>query len=127
MGFYMSQDTIKHEKWDSQLRKGTLELVVLASLNGRQTYGLELLKNLQQLPTMQLTEGTLYPLLDRLKREGLIAAEWYQEGDSRPRKYFQLTDEGEVKLAALSERWRQSVADIEYLLDQPGPDPLFEE
>ena len=127
MGFYMSQDTIKHEKWDSQLRKGTLELVVLASRNGRQAYGLELLKNLQQLPTMQLTEGTLYPLLDRLKREGLIAAEWYQEGDSRPRKYFQLTDEGEVKLAALSERWRQSVADIEYLLDQPGPDPLFEE
>jgi PadR family transcriptional regulator PadR len=127
MGFYMSQDTIRHEKWDSQLRKGTLELVVLASLNGRQAYGLELLKSLQQLPTMQLTEGTLYPLLDRLKREGLIAAEWYQEGDSRPRKYFQLTEEGEIKLAALTDRWRQSVADIEYLLDQPGPDPLFEE
>ena len=113
-----------NEKWDVQLRKGTLELVILAALQGRQVYGLELLKSLHQLPTMQITEGTLYPLLDRLKREGLIDAEWLQEGSSRPRKYYQLTNSGEDKFNALSQRWQQSVADIEFLLQNPGPEPL---
>lgn len=122
----MSKSSNPHEKWDSQLRKGTLELAILASLQDRQVYGLELLKTLQQLATMQITEGTLYPLLDRLKREGLIAAEWFQEGDSRPRKYFQLTTAGTDKLALLVDRWRQSVADLAYILDHPGPEPMFE-
>lgn len=121
----MKEKNVIHEKWDSQLRKGTLELVVLASLKDRRVYGLELLKSLQQFPTMKLTEGTLYPLLDRLKREGLIDAEWHQEGDSRPRKYFQLSDAGQEKYTQLTQRWRQSVVDIEFLLDHPGPEPLL--
>lgn len=108
-------------KWDAQLRKGTLELVVLAALNKRQLYGLELLKLLHGFDTMRLTEGTLYPLMDRLKRDGLIEAEWVQEGEQRPRKYYRLTAAGEEKLTSLTARWRQSVADIEYLLDHPGP------
>ncbi len=119
--------TTHHEKWDIQLRKGTLELVILATLLGRKIYGLEILKSLHQLPTMQITEGTLYSLLDRLKREGLVFAEWVQEGETRPRKYYQLTDEGEVKYHLLSKRWQQSVADIKYLINHPGPEPLIKQ
>lgn len=112
------------EKWQVQLRKGALELVILAALRGPPVYGLALLRHLQRFPTMAITEGTLYPLLDRLKREGLVDAQWVQEGDSRPRKYYQLTEQGEDKLAALVQAWQQSVADINALLAAPaGTEP----
>ena len=113
-----------NNKWDVQLRKGSLELVILAALKERTLYGLELLKLLHSFETMKITEGTLYPLLDRLKREELISAFWRQEGDTRPRKYYQLTQQGEEKFIALTRRWRQSVEDIEYLLQHPGPQPI---
>lgn len=103
-------------KWDAQLRKGTLELAILAALKGGQLYGLELLNLLHTYETMKITEGTLYPLMDRLKRDGVIDAEWHQEGDQRPRKYYRLTQAGEEKLTHLAARWRKSVEDIEFLL-----------
>lgn len=105
-----------HEKWQIQLRKGALELVILAALRAEPVYGLALLRHLQRFPTTAITEGTLYPLLDRLKRDGLVDANWVQEGESRPRKYYRLTVRGEQKLAALVQAWRQSVADIDALL-----------
>jgi PadR family transcriptional regulator PadR len=104
------------EKWQVQLRKGALELVILASLQSGPVYGLALLRQLQGFPTTAITEGTLYPLLDRLKREGLVSAQWLQEEESRPRKYYRLTDNGMQKLSALVRAWRQSVADIDALL-----------
>ena len=109
-------DEDPQEKWQIQLRKGALELVILAALRGRPVYGLALLRHLQRFPTTAITEGTLYPLLDRVKRDELVSANWVQEGESRPRKYYQLTDKGEQKLAALAQSWQQSVTDINALL-----------
>lgn len=114
----------KSDKWNVQLRKGTLELVILAALKERKLYGLELLKLLQSFETMKITEGTLYPLMDRLKRVQLVNAEWHNDGETRPRKYYQLTIQGENKLEALTSRWRQSVDDIEYLIQHPGPQAI---
>lgn len=108
------------EKWQIQLRKGALELVILAALRDGPVYGLALLRHLQRFPTTAITEGTLYPLLDRLKRDELLSADWVQEGESRPRKYYRLTARGELKLAALVQAWRQSVADINALLAVPA-------
>lgn len=113
----MANNNIENAKWDVQLRKGTLELVILATLHGRELYGVELLKFLHRFETMVITEGTLYPLLDRLKRSGVIDARWQQEGDSKPRKYYHLTSSGTAKLSVLTSRWRRSVEDIESLLD----------
>jgi len=104
------------EKWQIQLRKGALELVILAALRHRPVYGLALLRHLQRFPTTAITEGTLYPLLDRLKRDELVSANWVQEGGGRPRKYYQLTAKGERKLATLAQSWQQSVTDINALL-----------
>lgn len=112
----MTEQDDLNSKWDVQLRKGTLELVLLAALKHQRVYGLELLNILRGYETMKITEGTLYPLMDRLKREGLIDAEWIQEGETRPRKYYHLTDKGQGKLSHLTNRWRQSVQDIETLL-----------
>lgn len=111
----MENDDLQ-EKWQIQLRKGALELVILAALRAEPVYGLALLRHLQRFPTTAITEGTLYPLLDRLKRDGLVDANWVQEGESRPRKYYRLTARGEQKFAALVQAWRQSVADIDALL-----------
>lgn len=107
------------DRWQVQLRKGALELVILAALRDRPVYGLALLRHLQQLPTTAITEGTLYPLLDRLKREELLSANWVQRGETRPRKYYQLTPKGEQKLATLTRAWQQSVADINTLMATP--------
>lgn len=123
----MSDHDKFESKWDAQLRKGTLELVILAVLKERRLYGLELLGQLQCLETTAISEGTLYPLLDRLKRDGVIDARWQQEGETRPRKYYQLTVQGEEKLADLTIRWRKSVKDIEFLLNNPGPSELLSE
>ena len=118
----MTDQSAAGEKWDVQLRKGMLELVILAALRGRRLYGLEILTLLRSFDTMRITEGTLYPLLDRLKREGLLNAEWQQQGDTRPRKYYQLTTTGTEKLTDLTARWRKSVRDMERLLERPGPE-----
>jgi PadR family transcriptional regulator, regulatory protein PadR len=112
------------DKWEIQLRKGTLELVILAALKNRQLYGLELLKLLQEFKSAAIAQGTLYPLLHRLKCEGLLLAEWVQQGETRPRKYDQLTVQGCHKLDNLTQLWRQSVSDIEFLMQHPGPDVL---
>lgn len=117
----ITADDKNQEKWEVQLRKGTLELVILAALKGRTLYGLELLKRLQSFKSTAISEGTLYPLLERLKRDALVDAKWVQEGESRPRKYYTLTGLGEQKLDDLIMIWRQSVADIEYLISHPGP------
>ncbi len=114
----MSDTSQQHAKWDAQLRKGTLELAVLAALDGQQKYGLELLNSFQQFDTLQITEGTLYPLLDRLKREGILAASWLQEGEQRPRKYYSLTDAGLQKLGFLKQRWIKTVADLNSILSE---------
>jgi len=117
----MGQPENTEAKWDVQLRKGTLELVILAALKKRRLYGLELLGLLHRFETMAITEGTLYPLMDRLKRDGVVEADWHQEGTSRPRKFYQLTGQGKKKLSDLTLRWRKSVEDIEFLLNNPGP------
>lgn len=121
----MTKQESLNDKWDVQLRKGTLELVILAALKERTLYGLELLKLLHSFETMKITEGTLYPLMDRLKRDELVNAFWRQEGDTRPRKYYQLTEQGLIKLEALTNRWRQSVEDIEHLIQNSNPQTTY--
>lgn len=117
----MVQRENREAKWEVQFRKGTLELVVLAALKGRKLYGLELLGMLGCFETMTISEGTLYPLMDRLRRDGVVDSTWVQEGQSRPRKYYRLTGQGEATLADLTLRWRNSAKDIESLLNNPGP------
>ncbi|WKD50286.1 PadR family transcriptional regulator [Microbulbifer spongiae] len=102
-------------KWDVQFRKGTLEMVILALLGQKAQFGLQLLQNLHQFETMKITEGTLYPLLDRLKRDGVVESYWLQEGESRPRKYYRLSDVGKDRLGGLKARWLKSVKDINQL------------
>src|ERR1700722_7330169 len=82
------------EKWEVQLRKGSLELAILAALWGGRLYGLEILRHLETHSELIVVEGTLYPLLNRLKALGLVESEWVDSGSGHPRKYYRLTANG---------------------------------
>ena len=111
------------ENTKAQMRKGVLEYCILSVLGQDELYPPDIITRLKEAKLI-VVEGTLYPLLDRLKRDALVDASWVTEGDSRPRKYYQLTEQGQSKLQQMRAVWRQSVTDIEQLLTSPGPQAL---
>jgi PadR family transcriptional regulator PadR len=91
--------------WQTQLRKGAAELVVLSLLKEQERYGLDILRHASG-NTGVLSDGTLYPLLTRLEREGKIIGRWALEDESRnPRKYYHLSAEGAALLVEMTRVW----------------------
>lgn len=82
------------DNWTVQVRKGVLELCVLNALADCERYGYELVKTLTAVPSLGVTEGTLYPLLSRLRLAGLIKARLEESSEGPARKYYTLTSEG---------------------------------
>lgn len=105
----MNIDNIK-----SQMRKGMLDFCVLLALKNRAAYSSELIKCLKD-ARMIVVEGTLYPLLNRLKKEGLLSYTWQESTSGPPRKYYSLTDEGRLVLDQLSEAWDEMEGTILHL------------
>ena len=103
------------EHWQEQLRRGTLELAVLLAVAPGPRYGLEILRHLE-FADMVTTEGTIYPLLARLEREGLGAAEWVEGEGPRPRKYYQLTVKGRTRMRTMAEEFRAVAGGIEQMI-----------
>lgn len=100
----------------AQLRKGTLEGCILKIIDREPTYGYAIATTLRENGFADLTEGTLYPLLLRLERKGLIRAE-YRAGQGGPsRKYYLLTQEGRQYLAEFIDAWRETAAGIDAIL-----------
>lgn len=91
------------DNWVVQVRKGVLELCILRALEHQERYGYELVKTLASVPGLALTEGTLYPLLSRLRVAGLITARLEESDEGPARKYYSLTKEGSRTLAAMNE------------------------
>ena len=89
----------------SQLRKGALEYCVLALLRDGQRYGFELVRTLSETDGLLISEGTIYPLLSRLRRDELVSTSWQESEAGPPRRYYQLTDAGQRALADFSEEW----------------------
>ena len=102
-------------KWETQLRKGGLGLAVLATLWNGRLYGLEMLRRLESEAGLSVPEGTIYPLLNRLKTEGLVASEWV-EAAGHPRKYYSLTDLGRARVREMAASWTSFAAGLERLL-----------
>lgn len=105
----------------AQLRKGTLEGCILKIISREATYGYAIAVTLRESGFDDLTEGTLYPLLLRLERKGLIAAE-YRAGSGGPsRKYYQLTPDGAQCLAEFVAAWQTTGAAVNRILqDKEG-------
>lgn len=102
-------------KLELELRRGALVLAVLSQLRQVQ-YGYSLRQNLAE-RGMPIEEGTLYPLLRRLEKQGALASEWRIE-DGPPRRYYHLNDAGEALLAELTVSWRALAATMTGLLER---------
>jgi PadR family transcriptional regulator PadR len=102
------------------MRKGALEYCVLALLTERPRYGFELVELLGQVDGMLTTEGTIYPLLSRLRRDRLVETEWRESSGGPPRKYYRLTADGRRGLAAFRDEWATFRSAVDRILKQGG-------
>ena len=104
--------------WQSQLRKGAAELVVLSLLKEGERYGLDILEQAGGSGGV-LSDGTLYPLLTRLEREGKVEARWAMADDARiPRKYYRLSEEGETLIGEMQRLWHEFSAFVSGAIEE---------
>jgi len=93
--------------WMAQIRKGTLDMVVLSVLRGGEKYGLEIINLLKEDFGLEMAEGTLYPLLNRMRKDGAVVAKWdHNAGTGHPRKYYSLTKSGRELATGMHRQWR---------------------
>ena len=90
------------DNWERQVKKGWLELAILASLWSEELYGLDILRRLEADTDLVLAEGTIYPILSRLKADGLVNTKWVEGDAGHPRKYYWLTPGGRRRAVAMA-------------------------
>jgi len=101
----------------AQLRKGVLEYCVLALLATEERYGYDLVTGLAD-AGLTVTEGTVYPLLARLRKEGLVETEWRESDSGPPRKYYRATPSGLDQLAEFRRSWSAFRTHVDALLER---------
>lgn len=99
---------------NSQMKRGTLEMCALSVVNRGDCYGYELVNRISK--CMEITEGTIYPLMKRLKDSGLIDSYIVESNEGPPRKYYKITEAGSEELNRLTEEWFEFTQSIERLL-----------
>ena len=102
----------------AQLRRGTLEYCVLALLDGEERYGFDLVRELGEVDGMVTSEGTIYPLLSRLRKDGLIESSWRESSSGPPRRYYRLTPSGREALSAFAIDWARFRDGVEHFLNR---------
>lgn len=102
----------------SQLRRGALEYCVLALLTSGPRYGFDLVRSLGATGEMVTGEGTLYPLLSRLHREGLVSTEWRDSESGPPRKYYSTTPQGVEALRSFRSEWDRFSKSVDAILGE---------
>lgn len=101
-------------RWISQLKKGTLSFMVLSILkNGDEYYGYDLINEIKKKTEIDIAEGTLYPLLNRLKTENLVTSNWVEQESGIPRKYYKISELGIQTIAEMKSYWKQLNTTIE--------------
>jgi DNA-binding PadR family transcriptional regulator len=112
------------ETWESDIRRGLLQLLVLATIKeAESTFGYEIAQTIRKRTADRLIvkDGTLYPLLRRLETHKLVNSSWDTTGE-RPRKYYQLTNKGEQQLQAMIEVWNDLIVTLDPLFRAIGAD-----
>ena len=105
------------QHWEAQLRKGCLEMAILASLWQSRLYGLEIQRALAEKSQLEVAEGTLYPILSRLKAEGWLDSEWVEAEAGHPRKYYWLTAPGRRRAREMAEAWNEFAPRLTVLVE----------
>ena len=104
------------ETWLEQLRRGTLDLAILLTVSAGPRYGLAIIQHLDEFTDLVVTEGTIYPILGRLTREGLLESYWVEDEAPHPRKYYRLSRQGTKRLAHMKSEWQAFVGKIDRLM-----------
>jgi PadR family transcriptional regulator PadR len=104
------------EKSLSQMRKGVLEFCILTLLSNREAYASDLIDSLKA-SRLIIVEGTLYPLLTRLKNDGLLTYRWEESRSGPPRKYYQITPMGQAYRKDLEKTWNELVGSVENIIN----------
>ena len=94
------------DNWATQVRKGMLEFCILNAIRGKSLYGYDIVRTLRDIDGLVISEGTIYPILSRLKREGLVGTTIKESREGPPRKYYELTDSGQAMLNKMIAYWR---------------------
>lgn len=102
----------------TQMRRGTLEYCVLAVLGKGERYAFDLVKTLANIDGMVTSEGTLYPLLTRLRKDGLVESTWQESPKGPPRRYYRITAEGVRALGEFAEEWRRFRTSVDRLIEE---------
>jgi len=110
----------KRESLITQMRRGTLEYCVLALLRDQPRYGFDLVRTLGAADGLVTSEGTISPLLSRLRRDGLVTTTWHESPSGPPRRYYQLTGEGRRALTLFTTEWDRFTDAVDRLLQQGG-------
>ena len=100
----------------SQLRRGTVEYCVLALLRDGERYGFELVRELASVDGLVTSEGTIYPLLTRLRKDELVTTFWRESESGPPRRYYRLTDAGRLALADFAKEWSRFRDSVDAIL-----------
>jgi PadR family transcriptional regulator PadR len=100
-----------------QLRRGVLEYCVLALLRAEPLYSVDVVHRLAGGYGMKVSEGTLYPMLSRLRREGRVDTFWQESTNGPPRRYYALTEDGQRALAAFMVDWKSFTSSVDALLN----------
>ena len=107
------------ENTQVQMRKGILEFCILHVISRGEVYASDMLEELTQVKIM-VVEGTLYPLLTRLRKAGLVDYKWVESKSGPPRKYYTLTSDGSEFLAALNTTWEELVGSTQSIINING-------
>jgi PadR family transcriptional regulator, regulatory protein PadR len=113
-------EPVEARKVVSQLRRGTVEYCVLALLQGGERYGFELVRELSDVDGLVTSEGTIYPLLTRLRKDALVTTFWRESESGPPRRYYQLTDAGRAALADFTKEWSRFRDSVDAILEGEG-------
>lgn len=103
----------------TQLRRGVLEHCVLALLRDEERYGYDLVTELSAAGLLA-SEGTIYPLLSRLRKEELVRTSWQESPSGPPRRYYALTDQGRAALAEFTRSWADFARAVDHILTRKG-------
>ncbi len=113
----MASDSNEVKDKFTPIRKGLLELVVLKVISARKVYAADIIEILKP-GEFETQEGTLYPLLSRLRREGAVEYDWVESDAGPPRKYYRLTPKGKEQLASLDGYWEEISGYIEKIAQE---------
>jgi PadR family transcriptional regulator PadR len=104
----------------SQMRRGALEYCVLALLREDERYGFDLVRALAETDGLVTSEGTIYPLLARLRNDGLVETTWHESAQGPPRRYYQITSDGQSALEIFTEQWKRFRDTVDRILEAGG-------